>query len=346
MDVARGAAILLIVELHTQGALRLLGADHPLLSSVNVALATVRLPTFFLVSGLLAVSVLAVPWRQFLRRRPGSLLYLYLLWGGILLAVTTLLAVVTGEPAAVARATAHALLVADSELWYLVALAVFCTVSRLTRAVPVAVQLAAAAALAALAATDLLPITSWGVDHMLSCYLYFLIGRHFRPAVIAFSRGATIRRCVLLGVTWLVVGGLLRLADPSGRALLALLPLVALPLAVSLAAVAVDRPVGAPLRIIGRHTLPIYVLHPVVIAVLAWSAAPGPTTDHLSGGEPPPHADLPLADLPLAGQAGLVLVTTAGVAASCWLAWRLLRRIPGLFELPAPRVAVDQRGRT
>ncbi|MFY1634974.1 acyltransferase family protein [Solwaraspora sp. WMMB335] len=336
VDVARGMAILLIVELHTQGALRQLGADHPLLVSINVALATVRLPTFFLVSGLLSVSVLAVPWREFLRRRPATLLYLYLLWGSVLLAVATLLAAATGGSATtVARANLHDLLVADSVLWYLAALAVFCTAAKLSRRIPAPLQLAAATALAMVATIDLFPAASWGIDHMLSCYLYFLIGRHFRPVVIDFATSATTRRCVLLAVTWLVAGGLLRLADPSGRALIALLPLVALPLAVSLAGIVAGRPVAAPLRSIGRHTLPIYVLHPVVIAILVG----------VSGGDQP-LAGLPLAGLPLAGQAGLVLAATAAVAASCWLLWRRLRRVPGLFDLPTPQAAVGHRSRT
>ena len=327
VDAARGATIVLIVALHTQGALATLGADHPALDSVNVALATVRLPTFFLISGLFAAAALEAPARAFVRRRPALFGYLYLLWSAILIATVTVLALATGKPVGDAAGGAlHDALFADGVLWYFAALAVFFTVARLTRRLPVAAQFAGALVLAVVAATDVLPIPSWGVDHMLSSYVWFLAGWHGRARAEAFAARATPVRCLALAGGWLAGGALLRLADPSGRALVALLPLVAVPLAISLAAVVTRRFDVARLRTLGRHTLPVYVLHPVVIAVLV--AGLGALTPR------------PLADLPLPVQALLVLVGLVAVTAASWGAWRALHRVTWLFALPAPRVPV------
>jgi len=81
VDITRGLSIVLVMVLHTQGALTGAGMDASTTDAVNVPLATVRMPAFFLVSGLLAGGVLGRPWPEFLRRRPALFGYLYSLFG-------------------------------------------------------------------------------------------------------------------------------------------------------------------------------------------------------------------------------------------------------------------------
>src|SRR3954447_5258074 len=79
-DLARGGCILLVVLLHADFGLAHIGENDPWLHLLNRLLVPLRLPVFFLVSGMLGASILSRPARMALVHRIGRYFYLYALW--------------------------------------------------------------------------------------------------------------------------------------------------------------------------------------------------------------------------------------------------------------------------
>jgi uncharacterized membrane protein YcfT len=125
----------------------------------------------------------------------------------------------------------------------------------------------------------------------------------------------------LLGAGWLAgcmaasAGGMAGVA--IGRAVL---PLLAVPFAVLAAAIVARWRVGAALAWVGRNTLPIYVLHGIVLLPIVGLAALTPVPGNDAAGV------VTAAVLP-------VLVAAAAVAGSL-LAWLATRRFGWLYALP------------
>ncbi|MBI3138199.1 MAG: acyltransferase [Sphingobacteriales bacterium] len=89
VDYARGIAILLVVYRHTLVGLKRAGVEVlPSLYAVQEFLYNVRMPVFFLLSGVfLAGSLSRYPVKEIFRKKAGSLLYPYFLWAFILVTI-------------------------------------------------------------------------------------------------------------------------------------------------------------------------------------------------------------------------------------------------------------------
>lgn len=83
IDTAKGAAILLVVLWHTALTAQMLGDFPPWLDSLNQNLASVRMPLFFLASGLLMERLVERPWEQLVRKRIAPLAWVLVLWTAI-----------------------------------------------------------------------------------------------------------------------------------------------------------------------------------------------------------------------------------------------------------------------
>ncbi len=83
VDVAKGITILLVVVFHAQIYLAHKGLGLGLYTQINTVLQPVRMPLFFAVSGLLAVSLIRQDWGLVLRNRVGLFLALFILWSAI-----------------------------------------------------------------------------------------------------------------------------------------------------------------------------------------------------------------------------------------------------------------------
>ncbi|OLT10608.1 hypothetical protein BJF78_28625 [Pseudonocardia sp. CNS-139] len=241
-----------------------------------------------------------------------------MLWSAVLVAVSV--SVAPGDAAAAARAGLVEALTASSELWYFLALALYFPLARLTRRVPPAVQLGVAAVAFVLTAGGVVRTGSWGADHVLQLYVFFLAGLHLRPAVLARARRASAGRCLLLAVLWAGLAALIRFGTSSGSLVFVVLPPVGVLLVIELAALLGERGWLRGLRRIGRATLPVYVLHPLLLLV-AGAALAG----------------VRVAGLPLPVQAAAVAAATALVAAASLAVGRLLVRVPWLVGLPRRR---------
>lgn len=330
-DVAKGGCIVLVVLWHVsrKDYLQLpwdVGAPvEGLWGQASELLLPVRMPLFFLISGLFAARQLTRPWREVLVRRVAPLVYLFVLWT---LIHTVVLQLTPGFDTAVASGPlelVEQLTITPGNLWYLLALPAYVAVARLTRARPHA-ALAAAAVLSAVAAAGLVatPGNRYG---LLTNLVWFLLGTRVThlpdrvrrwvvparadlvvAAVLAFALAAAAWQ-VLDADAWFGVRpvlGLLGIAAGAGVAVL------------------VSRTrVGAPLARLGRLTLPVYVLHLPLVALLHAG------TQQWIGEDSAASRSLLLA-------AAYPLVSTALVVVACLLLRRLLVDAGAGWLLEAP----------
>lgn len=309
-DVAKGACILLVVLHHlVHKQLDLvapLGNAHwqDAWASVTWALKPVRMPLFFLVSGFFAAGAIHRPWAQ-VRRRVLTPAWLYLVW---LLVLCGFYLVETTTPAN--RVTsleelAHQLVLPATSMWFLAAMTAYFLLARALRRLPTVPTLVVVGALSA-------SVSWWGLEGnneiaFLSHFVYFAAGA-WLPHVVRRVAGADLSLRALglfyLAATLLVMAAPLRLS-----ASVVLLALLGVPLGLVIARRLSATPLAEPLAWLGQRTLQVYVLHLLVIGLLA-------QVPMRIGPEPGPFEVLAFAAYPL-----LATLVVTGV---CLLAHRAL----------------------
>ncbi|GIF51816.1 putative membrane protein YcfT [Asanoa ferruginea] len=269
-DAAKGVCIILVVSWHVIVKDYLLvdwhiGLPVPgLWGTLGEQFLPLRMPLFFAISGVFATNALRRPWRRVAR-----FFYLYTLW---LLIHTAALAAAPGFPTD--RATSvlgllEQLTITPSNLWYLYALALYLLIAKAVRRLPPLVVVVPAAVLSAVAAAGLLatPGNRGGVYQNL---VFFLAGLYLRPRIERLAATATRRRLVLTSLAYVL--GLTAMAAAGAQQWFGVWPLVsvvAVVFGVTAAARVARRPaLSGPLVRLGRITLPIYVIHMPVLALL------------------------------------------------------------------------------
>jgi uncharacterized membrane protein YcfT len=81
LDIARGGSILLIVMFHATDWLAAYDSSPSIYTQLNLFFRPIRVPIFFLVSGILASDYMDLSWRVLFKRRILPLIYAYVLWG-------------------------------------------------------------------------------------------------------------------------------------------------------------------------------------------------------------------------------------------------------------------------
>lgn len=263
-DLARGITVLLVVAMHVhflQLAVLLPGAPATDLNFQLIDLATpVRMPLFFVLSGFLSARMLQRSWRAGISGRIAPRFYLYVVWLAITGLVLALEATATAYPYSFWEYTLPQLLVPQSVLWYLWALAAYFALTRATRAIPAWIAVGGALGASLLGAA----MTEGAMTPIVVAFVWFLVGARLPELVRGLTERTGMR--VALATTALAVGLLaLRGANPE-QAMLDLATSVACLAAVLML---LPRVSGArllrPIRHIGRNTLPIFALHPLLI---------------------------------------------------------------------------------
>ncbi|WFE44850.1 acyltransferase [Verrucosispora sp. WMMD1129] len=275
VDVAKGGCILLVLLWHVivkdylQIDWRL---DVPVLGAWGTfgeLLLPMRMPLFFTISGMLAATAVQRPWRSVARPRAARFLYLYGVWLVIHTAVLALAPDFPTDRASDLGGLLAQLTVTPSNLWYLYALALYFVLAKALRRCHPAVLLVAAGTLSAVAAAGLVD-TPGNRGGLYQNLVFFLAGLHLRGYVLRFADAVTGRRLLLAGAAYAVA--LAAVAATGTARLPGVAPLVSVLAVLFGIAVAVRlarRPVvGEPLAALGRQTLPIYVLHMPVLALL------------------------------------------------------------------------------
>jgi fucose 4-O-acetylase-like acetyltransferase len=278
-DVAKAACILLVVLFHAyDGEYRWLAwhsavPAHGYWGLFNDALKPVRMPLFFLVSGLLAAGSVARPWRDVAHKRVYNLAFLYLVWAAILSLFFSSFRLWTGAPDEGMGDKLIFVLLGVSWAWYLGALPAFFLFARWTRALPLWMPLTFAYVLA-IAAGLLEAQLPWSSASMMRSLLFFVVGARMPDMLATLSARASWTRLlvplVLLAGVALLGGKNVALAPIIGI-LAAWAGILLATLGSRVAALAAG---GSWLA---ARTLPIYLLHFPVLAVLGhllrWATA-------------------------------------------------------------------------
>ncbi|MDO8733155.1 MAG: acyltransferase [Actinomycetota bacterium] len=207
MDLVKGTAVLVVVLFHSVNHMESITKDDSVsavwFTSMNV-LEPMRMPLFFMVSGMLAAGAISRPWRRS-RRRTYGMTYLYILWSAIFFTVVALY-VNSGFVAAISQFPGR-LLVGSSGYWYLYALLLYFIVAKLLCRYPAWIIVALAIGLNLLRA----PVAQWNRDFMVNLdagsamtsivtnLVFFLIGAYYKELLAQITRWAS----------WLWVAGLL-----------------------------------------------------------------------------------------------------------------------------------------
>ncbi|WP_435769518.1 acyltransferase family protein [Nocardioides sp. SYSU DS0651] len=344
-DVAKGACILLVVLHHlvSKHFVQVVPDDLPGAAAawwhLTYALKPIRMPLFFLVSGIFAASALRRPWD---RRQTVRLVGLYLLYAGWLVLHAGIFSVATELPMNRTRNGEELLadlVFASTGLWYLYALAVYGVLARwLHRLWGPWPTLLLAGAVAV--GVPLLDIEGANRVSVVQHFVYFAVGAYL-PTVGGRLAALSWRTTgALAAATVALAAGLWSTSMPL-RSVNVLVSVLAVPCALrGAAAISRWRPVRRAASYVGRHSLPIYVLHVPLLAVLhrvvdGWPLPP------LSNG----WWIVPLAAYPVAAAVVLVLACLAvqRVGDRCGLGWVFRPRAVEPLVAAAHRLAARLR---
>lgn len=266
IDVAKGIAIIGVVLFHAGSVAPPSTRAASLWTQLDVVIFTFILPLFFLVSGLVMGRALQLPWRQFLIKRPLPLVYLFLLWS----AIFAIVALASGGRIGWSLVQNLTL---QTVLWFLPALALHMVVARAARRVRPLPHLIIAALIAVPFAVWF-PFDGYGLTHTPHFYVFFLVGVLGRDVVLRKVSQARFRDFAMLLVGGVVLLGLALVVSPLRSVAYALSPLAAVP-AILIFSVWLSRLrlIGAGLSYIGRRTMPIFLVHALVLQVAIWLIA-------------------------------------------------------------------------
>jgi fucose 4-O-acetylase-like acetyltransferase len=331
-DVAKGVCILLVVlwhvvEKHYLEVTWRISLPIPGVWGTFVEqMLPLRMPLFFTISGIFAATAVSRPWSVVRRPKVARLYYLYIIWVLIHTAVLSLTPDLDTAHATNALELLEELTITPPNLWYLYALALYFVIAKTVRRAPPAVVLAAAFVLSAVAAAGFVA-TPGNRGGLYQNLFFFLAGGYFRPFVEGLARRSNLPRLALTGTAYAVaLFAMAATASQEWPLVWPLVSVVAVLFGVTAAGQVARWPVlGGALAFLGRRTLPIYVVHMPVLALL---------------------------DLPLYGPLSTVdvrwqwvfavvepAVLTALVVAICLTLETLLRKVGAswLFELPGRR---------
>ncbi|AZS35611.1 Inner membrane protein YcfT [Microbacterium lemovicicum] len=318
VDVAKGIAITLVVLFHAVIFLTDIGLAG-FWAKLSGPLDTFRMPLFFFTAGLFAQNLLRAPLLEVFRRRSAKLVWLYLLWSAVWAVVFQFLPVyrdTDGQTMSPILLWLRALVLPNESLWFLYALALYFVAARVIRPLPMWVQLVLAGAISVIVGSA---IIDWGNspwEKTLTYFFFFLLAVHFGPRIRHTAPGirwwAAVAVMVGYGVLLAVALRLDLLAMPGTRLVLGVAGVAA--------GIGLSVLIGRAQRLrwvslLGKNTLPVYVLHFYVVlggvAVLAQIRA---TAEPFSAVWVP-------------------ALTAAGILVSLGI-HRVSRRVPGLWDLP------------
>ena len=330
-DAAKGLCILLVVSWHVIWK-HYLWIDWQLPVPIPEAwsvfgrsLLPMRMPLFFVISGMFAATAVNRPWPTVARSRVAKFLYLYMVWLAIHTAILAPLPIAFDtEIARDAWDVVEQLTISPTTLWYLFGLAVYFVTAKLLRKVPMVPVLLVAVALSTASAAGW--IDSPGNRASLYQNLFFfLCGLYLRPHVENLAARTNWWKVAVTGLGYGVMLGVLVVFQANATpGVWPLASIIATLFAILvMAKVALWKGIGGWLALIGRQTLPIYVIHMPMLALAHWLLL-----EPLAAAPPIPRLVLAVLE---------PLLLTAALVAFCLTAHRLLLAagVAWLFDVPA-----------
>ena len=281
VDAAKGLSIILVVLAHTAHWVDFAGIPTgPVLDAVNHSAGAVRMPLFFLASGLFAGRWMLVSWRRLANDKLAPLVWVFLLWQVAMFGYKYLAAVVLPDQQDTGLAD-HLLrvLVAplrpNAELWFLWALVVFFIGARLVVHWNRWATLAVFTAVSLLWSTAVYPLLGGAGQRLLGpglgtfpmFFVFFIVGALFRDRILAVVEGVAWWVAALVAGAWIVAFPVLHLDAvvrfPGAVFVGQVIGIIAgISAAVLLARV-------RPITYLGERTLPVYLSHTTFVVVIA-----------------------------------------------------------------------------
>lgn len=289
IDALKGISIVLVVFYHViifnyNIPFKLELYNRTIFDSANYFFAyrfiPLRMPLFFLISGFLASNaIFNKNWGQVFHSKIGICLYMFVLW--CILQNFFFHIVGNDAPTGVNPLTMHASLLVDffeamivgrSPLWYLYALAIFFSCSKFLKKYPLWLFTGAFI----LNVFVFFEAPPFPFKNMSYCFLFFITGVFFGKTIFIFLQNSTLKHnliglsvCVAsLAATNLIFDFRFRLLESV--------------FGIYVMSVFVINwyKLGGALKIfefIGRNTLPIYVIHPLIIELITLVVVPSLT---------------------------------------------------------------------
>lgn len=277
VDTGRGIAITLVVLFHASNWIGDAGFADEWWINTNAILATMRLPMFFIISGLFAGKWMTASWRSLWATKLSLFVWVYVLWSVV--ATFSFMAGLNmqgqqGNYFAQLRGLTTILWDPRFELWFIWALALFFALARLLNRVPPVVMLVTTGIVSAIALTGLIPLTV-GLQGALKYFFFFLVGMHLRRFFFWWAENlAWPLRILVIGIAGAlaIVGTRFGLSkDVPGYYFVACI-------AGGLAGIVISDLLARLARLtiltrLGQRTLPIYLTHTTIIILICWVLA-------------------------------------------------------------------------
>lgn len=274
-DVAKGVCIVLVVLWHVVTKhFQQVEWDTGLPISgfwgrLGELLLPLRMPLFFTISGMFAVTAVARPLGVLVRTRIAKFAYLYVVW---LLIHTAIMSFTPHFDTARAHSAWQVIEYATinpTNLWYLYALAAYFAIARLVRLLPRSLVLVAAFLVSAIGASHLLTDPS-NRTQVLQNLFFFLAGLYGRDLLERLAHRANSRLTLTcFGVYAVGVAGMYALGAETWFGVWPVISILATLFGLTAAAVVARRArrTTTTLAFLGQRTLPIYVIHLAALAV-------------------------------------------------------------------------------
>ncbi|MGH1420745.1 MAG: acyltransferase family protein [Hyphomonas sp.] len=224
VDYSKGICILLVVMMHSTLGYGELVHDTGWMHAGVAWAKPFRMPDFFMLAGLFLNLSIFGSKIDYLDRKVLHFAYFYILW----LAIQTFVfeaGTLLHDPVTFFKIFLKALIIPESSLWFIHALAVFYIITWLIRFVPTYYTFAVAAGLQVLHSTGMID-TGWSVtNRFMEWYVFFFVGYAGSKYIFDFAKWAASNRRIAIGLVigWAVVNTLfiaLNIADLPGVSLL------------------------------------------------------------------------------------------------------------------------------
>lgn len=271
VDAAKGLAIMLVVLTHAYPYLRSIGAESVMWANINEILSMLRMPLFFMLSGIFARSWVRRPWGDLLRGKVLFLMWVYVVWVLIRFAFFAVVPnlVAPNESSSFFRLIVQSVW-SSTPTWFLYALALFFIGAKSLSRLPLWMQfsLAAFSSIIFMSNIIVLPSSLW--SGIFEFFVFFLIGLYGSKQMITSMRNRTVREILIAWcIIWFSVAITAVLAGwseiPGVKFLVAVL---ALPAGIALGQVLSRSKVMVYL---GRNTMQIYLAHTLIQGGLVYA---------------------------------------------------------------------------
>lgn len=266
MDAAKGISILLVALYHIGLYLEHAAFSARTIVAINTLLLPIRMPVFFVASGFFARSAIDKDWSFVVKHRIAFYFYLFLIWSVIRFAFFG----VVPNPRNLSEGTDILWLVQSffspsTGAWFLWALGFFFLIAKLLRTIDHRYVLVAAALVSVLGYSGTLHIP-FTHENLFKYFFFFYGACFYRETFERMQKNPSL--LIILGGCLFVVLSLLayksQLSWIDGPSLF--LAAVAAVFAVSsICVLAQGTSISRAFAFLGTHTLPIYVIHVMVV---------------------------------------------------------------------------------